>query len=113
MQQIVDQHLRMDLLLDDGLVFGGRDVLALRLLVLEGLDALAGWRLRFSRHVAYRASGCKTLMAQPTSRRSPSQPAIAVRACRWRPFSSFRARRIATGSPRTSGGCGTSGRTWP
>jgi len=26
------------------------------------------------------ASGCKTLMAYPTSRRSPSQPGIAVRA---------------------------------
>src|SRR5438876_4358778 len=101
------------LLLDDGLVLGGRDVLALRLFVLDGLDALAGWRLGFSRHGVYRARGCRTPMAQPTSRRSPSQPGIAVRACRWSPSASFRARRISTGSPRTSGGCGTSGRTWP
>src|SRR5207302_2049537 len=91
------------LLLDDGLVLGGRDVLALRLFVLDGLDALAGWWLCFSRHGVYRASGCKTPMAQPRSRRSPSQPGIAVRACRWSASASFRARRISTGLP--SGPC--------
>ena len=29
-----------------------------------------------------RARGCKTSIAQPTSRRSPSQPGHVVRACR-------------------------------
>src|SRR5437773_6504551 len=70
------------LLLNDGLVLGGRDVLALRLLVLEGLDPLADRWFRFSRHDVYRANGCKTLIAQPTFRGSPSQPGVAVRACR-------------------------------
>src|SRR5712692_1788092 len=101
------------LLLDDGLVLGGRDVPARRLLVSKGIDTLAGRRLRLSRHIVYLARGCKTSIAQPTSSRSPSQPGVAVCACRTSPSALCRARRTWTASPRTSGGRGTSGRIGP
>ena len=42
---------------------------------------------------------------------SDSQPGIAVRACRWTPSASLRARSACTGSRGTVGGAGTSGTT--
>src|SRR5438034_8260008 len=39
------------------------------------------------------ANGCRTSIAQPRSRRSPSQSGHAVRACSRRPWVSCRARR--------------------
>ena len=42
----------------------------------------------------YLARGCKTSIAQPTSRRFPSQPGIEVRGCGTSPSALCRARRI-------------------
>src|SRR5438309_12098129 len=50
----------------------------------------------------YLAKGCKTSIAQPTSRCSPSHPGVAVRACRTSPSASCRALMACTGSSGTS-----------
>src|SRR5437870_10330058 len=54
-----------------------------------------------------------TSIAQPTSRRSPSQPGLAVRAWMRSPCASCRARRAWTGSEGITAGGGTSGRSRP
>src|SRR5437667_7066004 len=66
------------LLLNDGLVLRGRNVLALRLLVLEGLDALAGWRLGFSAHDA---TAPRDARRRWPSRRPGAPPASPVSQC--------------------------------
>src|SRR5438034_3631994 len=66
------------LLLDDGLVLRGRDVLALRLLVLEGLDPLAGRWLRFSGHDATAPGDARRRWP---SRRPGAPPASPVSQC--------------------------------
>src|SRR5438094_1316554 len=66
------------LLLNDGLVLRGRDVLALRLLVLEGLDPLAGRWLRFSGHDATAPGDARRRW--PT-RRPGAPPASPVSQC--------------------------------
>src|SRR2546425_3844144 len=43
-----------------------------------------GARHDHPRALVSRASGCKTSIAQPTSRRSPNHPGMAVRACKTR-----------------------------
>jgi hypothetical protein len=59
------------------------------------------------------ARGCKTSMAQATSRRSPNQLGHAVRAWRRSPCASCRALRAWTGSAGTAAGGGTSGSRRP
>jgi len=59
------------------------------------------------------ARGCRTSIAQTTSRRSPSQPAHAVRALRRSPCDSCATRRASTGFSGTGAGDGTSGKGRP
>src|SRR5437879_3524652 len=62
---------------------------------------------------SYLAKGCKTSIAQPTSRCSPSHPGVEVRASIRSPCASCRAQRAWTGSVGVAAGGGTSGKSRP
>src|SRR5262249_59067832 len=69
--------------------------------------------LRLTSPAGVAASGCKTLIAYPTSRRSPSQPGIEVRASMWTPCVSCSFRSASLDLVGTAGVAGTSGSDLP